>query len=230
MPNHNPADGNTKKSHSRTSKNDSEEVRISKALSYLLRHGAEKERLVIESDGFVKLKDILSRKQFSGQTLESIQHLVESNAKQRFALRQDPTTLQWSIRANQGHSINVNVEMRTVRDSSEIPLVVHGTYQQHLALILKQGLRSMSRKHIHFAAGLPEHQDITSGMRNNCNILIYVNTEKAMKDGIVFVQSANNVILTEGVDGVLHPRYFSKITDRSGKAIVAPKEGFEESA
>ncbi|KAH6589378.1 hypothetical protein BASA50_010124 [Batrachochytrium salamandrivorans] len=67
-------------------------VRISKALSYILRHGAKKEGLEMQDDGFVALDSILSRKQFSGQTIDSIQKLVQTNAKQRFALYQDPST------------------------------------------------------------------------------------------------------------------------------------------
>ncbi|KAH6574616.1 hypothetical protein BASA83_009523 [Batrachochytrium salamandrivorans] len=196
-------------------------VRISKALSYILRHGAKKEGLEMQDDGFVALDSILSRKQFSGQTIDSIQKLVQTNAKQRFALYQDPSTSKWFIRANQGHSIDVKVDMQLIKNSLEIPVVIHGTYQRHLKLILEQGLKSMSRKHIHFAVGLVDGaQQVISGMRKDCDMFIYIDAEKAIKGGIVFLRSANNVILTDGVNGVLHPTYFSKVVDRGGNSLL----------
>jgi 2'-phosphotransferase len=63
----------------------------------------------------------------------------------------------------------------------------------------------MSRKHIHFAKSL----DAVSGKRSDCNLLVYVDMAKAMDDGIVFYESSNGVILTEGIDGILDPKYLS---------------------
>ena len=63
----------------------------------------------------------------------------------------------------------------------------------------------MSRKHIHLAKSL----DAKSGKRNNCNLLVYVNINDAMKDGITFYESANGVILTEGINGVIPSKYLS---------------------
>jgi 2'-phosphotransferase len=64
----------------------------------------------------------------------------------------------------------------------------------------------MSRNHIHLAAGYK--QDVLSGMRANCNLIIEIDIKKAMEDGIIFLLSENNVILTKGRDGVLSPKYF----------------------
>lgn len=51
---------------------------------------------------------------------------------------------------------------------------------------------------------------VLSGFRATCNLLIYLDLPKAMEDGILFYRSANDVILTEGVDGVVAPKYFMK--------------------
>jgi 2'-phosphotransferase len=69
----------------------------------------------------------------------------------------------------------------------------------------------MSRNHIHFAPGLNKEKGVISGMRGNCNAYIEIDISAAMKDGIIFYISTNNVILTEGVDGVVAPKYFKKI-------------------
>jgi len=39
--------------------NDSPDVKASKALAYILRHGAEKEGLDMRSDGYLKLTDVV---------------------------------------------------------------------------------------------------------------------------------------------------------------------------
>lgn len=65
---------------------DDRDVRHSKKLSYLLRHGAEKEGLVIGSDGYVKVKDLTSRPDFKDIDLDRIKYIVENNDKKRFEL------------------------------------------------------------------------------------------------------------------------------------------------
>lgn len=52
---------------------------------------------------------------------------------------------------------------------------------------------------------------IYSGMRNRCDVAIYINLKLAMDDGIRFYRSANNVILSEGIDGVISPKYFQEV-------------------
>ncbi len=59
-------------------------MRISKTLSYILRHGAEKEGLDIGSDGYVRLQDLLALPKFRGVTVSKIEEIVENNDKKRF--------------------------------------------------------------------------------------------------------------------------------------------------
>ena len=54
-------------------------------------------------------------------------------------------------------------------------------------------------------------------MRNSCDIYIEIDMVGAMKDGIKFYISSNNVILTEGADGILSPKYFKKIVRKNGQ-------------
>ena len=67
----------------------------------------------------------------------------------------------------------------------------------------------MSRNHIHFA----KHKNLSSGIRRNAEVYIYIDIEKAMKDGIKFYESDNGVILSPGVGekGVIDSKYFSKV-------------------
>jgi len=69
----------------------------------------------------------------------------------------------------------------------------------------------MKRNHIHFSVGKPGDNEVISGMRYSAEVLIYVDVERAMKDGIIFYKSSNNVILSEGINNKLSTAYFKKI-------------------
>ncbi|KAJ3190330.1 tRNA 2'-phosphotransferase 1 [Gaertneriomyces sp. JEL0708] len=194
-------------------------VRISKAMSYLLRHGAAKEGLPIREDGFMLVQDLLSHPRLKAQTFATIQSIVATNDKQRFTLHQDPDTQRWYVRANQGHSMNLAVDMTPIMDAKECPVAVHGTYSRFWLSIAREGLKVMSRQHIHFAVGRPGEDGVISGMRSSTDILIYIDVEKALADNIPFYRSSNNVILSPGKDGVIHPKYFSRVEDRAGRTL-----------
>lgn len=78
----------------------------------------------------------------------------------------------------------------------------------------------MNRNHIHFAPGLPKEEGVISGMRSSCDIIIQIDMQAAMKDGIPFYISTNNVILTEGVDGLLSKKYFKKVFKKDGTPLL----------
>ncbi|CAG8643556.1 163_t:CDS:2, partial [Paraglomus brasilianum] len=92
------------------SNNDDPTVRLSKALSYVLRHGAKKEGISMRTDGYVLLNELLSLPRFTKTTFEEIETVVKTNDKQRYSLvsEVDETTgaATWWIRANQGHTLN----------------------------------------------------------------------------------------------------------------------------
>jgi hypothetical protein len=78
----------------------------------------------------------------------------------------------------------------------------------------------MKRNHIHMATGLPS-SGVISGMRATCEVVIHVDVALALADGIEFFLSANGVVLTSGVDGVLAPKYFKKVEDRISGTVIA---------
>ncbi|GAA99575.1 uncharacterized protein L969DRAFT_47695 [Mixia osmundae IAM 14324] len=204
---------------------DTLEVQQSKALSYILRHGASKEQLKLRPDGFIKVDDLLRRPKLKGLTVEGLHGIVANDAKRRYTLASEVDQLtggpcEW-IRANQGHSLPVDfLELIPIATAEELPVAVHGTYLPLWEVIRVQGLKTMSRTHIHLARGPPGSPDVTSGIRPNCNVYIYVDAKAAMADGIEFFSSANDVILTRGQNGVLSPRYFQKVSKPDGTLLA----------
>lgn len=92
--------------------NESAVVQLSKALSYILRHGTAKEGLQVRPDGYVPLDAVLARPRVSKIVMESgkppavddVRQVVDSNDKKRFEMKQDEDG-HWLIRAVQGHSL-----------------------------------------------------------------------------------------------------------------------------
>ncbi|PVU91414.1 hypothetical protein BB559_001394 [Furculomyces boomerangus] len=106
-------------------------VQLSKFLSSVLRHNAQKMGLEIRSDGGVLLSKILELPKFRNMANAQrvIEDIVATNEKQRFTIFRDPKNNLVYIRANQGHSLKVeNLDLKKVVDPNEIPTAIHGTY------------------------------------------------------------------------------------------------------
>eukprot|EP01118_Nematostelium_gracile_P002823 TRINITY_DN1316_c0_g1_i2.p1 TRINITY_DN1316_c0_g1~~TRINITY_DN1316_c0_g1_i2.p1 ORF type:complete len:231 (-),score=56.31 TRINITY_DN1316_c0_g1_i2:52-693(-) len=192
--------------------NPSARTRLSKNLSYLLRHGAQKEKLPIRPDGFAKVQDILDLPKFKKEryTLDQILDVVASDSKQRYSTQDIEGTLY--IKANQGHSLEVSdLHLEPIVDPSLFPIVMHGTYKKAWPLIKSSGLNKMSRNHIHLTTGIFGTAEVISGMRGNSEVLVVIDLVKAMQDKIEFFLSPNKVVLTPGVNGTLDPKYFSHV-------------------
>ncbi|CAH7675248.1 phosphotransferase KptA/Tpt1 [Phakopsora pachyrhizi] len=212
---------------------DSPDVRLSKTLSYILRHGAEKEYLKLRADGFIRLEDVLQRPKLKGFTVDDVRRVVAENDKQRFALLEESHedgSHVLLIRANQGHTLKVQaLELQPITSSEDLPLVIHGTFVKNWPRILLEGLKPMKRNHIHFATGFIGDGNCISGMRHACDIFIYLDIEKCFRDKISFFRSANGVILSAGLESTkgIPPDYFKKVHNKEGKTLF-PEEDSEQ--
>jgi len=186
---------------------------LSHTMSYILRHGALKEGLHMGLDGFVEVRELLNLKSLRKFNYDDVRQIVNKDKKTRYTLKIMDS--KEYVRANQGHTIEglTELELIKITDPSPFPVVIHGTYLEAWKEIKKTGLSKMSRTHIHFAPGEIGNAIVVSGARKNCQVKVYLDLAKAMADGIEFVTSTNNVILTTGVNGVLDPKYFSQVLD-----------------
>lgn len=195
------------------------DVRLSKALSWLLRHGALNVGLEMDDAGFMSVSHILDTKRFRQFREEDIRRVVEQNEKQRFGITEDSDG-NLRIRANQGHSgavanrINPDKLLQRLNASniSVDSICLHGTTLAAWDSISQQGLSRMKRQMIHCAGGFPSEAGVISGMRKSCQVFIFIDIYTAISDGIPFFRSENNVLLTPGVGntGMLPIRYFKR--------------------
>ncbi|CAL1160227.1 unnamed protein product [Cladocopium goreaui] len=193
---------------------------ISKALARILRHTAQSLGLQIRADGFCQLQDILALNEFTtmGATAEDVQVAVQSNDKKRFETKIEADKVL--IRAVQGHSMKTvddnSLLKRLNADDPHLPKVcVHGTYRRNVDSIQRNGLLVgggvSQRNHVHFAPYEPHDGRVISGMRYNCEVAIYIDLPTAIREGVPFFQSANEVILSPGINGTVPAKYISKL-------------------
>lgn len=157
-------------------------------LAFLLRHDKSYE---FDKHGWREVDDLLKN---HGYTLDMLKDIVENNEKKRYEFSEDKRF----IRARQGHSINVDVEL-----DERIPpeFLFHGTSEDVVDKILKEGIKKQSRLYVHLSDEPGMAKKV--GERHGKSAVLVVESGKMSKDGIKFYMSRNNVWLTDYVD----PKY-----------------------
>jgi putative RNA 2'-phosphotransferase len=170
-----------------------DQVRISRRISMVLRHRPESAGLRLDANGWVPVAELLAAVQINRAELDTI---VAGNDKTRFAIATGPDGVE-RIRANQGHSRRVAVDLDL--PPAEPPAVLyHGTPAGNLTSILKHGLRSKSRHHVHLSPDVATAEVV--GRRRSADVVVLRVAAAGMAaDGHVFHRSANGVWLTATV-------------------------------
>lgn len=165
---------------------------LSKFLSLLLRHKPEVLELNMTKNGWVDLDELIEKITLSGKetSLEQIHRVVANNDKKRFKLDLENNR----IRANQGHSIEVEMgfEAKTPPD-----ILYHGTAISNWEAIQKSGLLKMSRQHVHLSPDIKTAKKV--GGRHGKPVSLVVRTGRMVAQGISFFLSENGVWLTDHV-------------------------------
>lgn len=170
----------------------SEDVEVSKRLSFVLRHKPEAIGISLEAGGWVAVELLLERLNATGEavTRTVLERVVETSDKQRFALTED----RQRIRANQGHSVAVDLCLSPVQPPS---ILFHGTASRFLQAIEHEGLRPGHRQHVHLSISPRTAQSV--GARHGKPVVLVVNAETMFQNGFEFFLSVNGVWLTSHV-------------------------------
>jgi putative RNA 2'-phosphotransferase len=123
-----------------------EQVQLSRRLSLVLRHRPETAGLTLDPNGWVPVADLLAALRISRADLDVV---VENNDKARFAIATGADGVE-RIRANQGHSRRVQVDL-DLPPARPPGILFHGTPRTNLVPILREGLRPRSRQHVHLS-------------------------------------------------------------------------------
>jgi putative RNA 2'-phosphotransferase len=181
--------------------------KIARWITFVLRHEPEQINIklnrninarIIDKNGYVLVKDLLEASNIS---LEELKEIVKSDNKMRFSFSID----KLKIRANQGHSSKlVNLELIPATPPNTL---YHGTAKKFLVSIKIDGLKSMSRQHVHLSDNTVTATQV--GSRHGEVVLLKIDCRKMIEDGVIFFLSENKVWLTNKV----LPKYILNLND-----------------
>ena len=179
-------------------------IKISKFLSYVLRHKPESIGLELDKNGWASIDRLVRCTNASGQNLSRkvIEEVVQANDKKRFSVSDDGMR----IRASQGHSVDIDLGLKPEPPPKYL---YHGTATRFLDSILTSGLNSRERQYVHLSSDVKTA--VRVGQRHGKPVILVINAGKMNADGYSFFLSDNGVWLTEHV-----PLEYLETTDKTG--------------
>lgn len=160
----------------------------SKFLSLILRHKPQIVGLQLDEHGWAEVDELISR--VKGLDRATLEQIVATDEKQRYSFSADGKL----IRANQGHSIAVDVELEELEPPE---ILYHGTCESFGPAIIAQGLKKMSRLYVHLSGDVETAEKV--GRRRGNPKIFVVESARMFADGFKFFKSVNGVWLTEHV-------------------------------
>ena len=163
----------------------------SRFLALVLRHKPEEAGIVLDEHGWADVDQLIagiaSRRPFS---LEILEEIVATDSKGRYSFNNDHTL----IRANQGHSVDVDVELDQVPPPATL---YHGTGKKYVESIMEKGLVPKSRLYVHLSEDF--ETAVKVGSRHGSPVVFEVDAMRMHCDGCEFFLSMNGVWLTKRV-------------------------------
>lgn len=167
-------------------------------LALILRHKPESVGVAMDEHGWVGIAELIDGMNAAGTYIDLLSRIVETDNKNRYSFSDDGRF----IRANQGHSVHVDLELLPVEPPE---FLYHGTATRFLDSIFVDGLLPMSRMHVHLSSD--EETASLVGQRHGKLAILRVEAHRMFDDGYSFYVSNNGVWLTD----VVSPEYFKQI-------------------
>ena len=167
-------------------------AKLSKFLSYILRHKPDSIGLVLDSQGWASIDELIAKSDVAGTAFnrEQLLEVVSTNDKKRFSISADGQR----IRAAQGHSVTVDLDLPPQAPPA---VLYHGTATQFIESICATGLTAQNRQQVHLSAD--EKTAHRVGQRHGTPIVLTVDAARMYANGFAFFLADNGVWLTERV-------------------------------
>ena len=168
------------------------DVKLGRFLSLVLRHDPKAAGITLDEHGWADVRELLDGVRRTGRKidLETLERIVRENNKKRYSFNEDHT----KIRANQGHSIPVDVELKQVQPPRYL---YHGTATRFLDQIQAKGIRRMGRQYVHLSGDF--ETAVAVGKRHGTPAVLTIDAAAMARDGFPFYLSENGVWLCEEV-------------------------------
>ncbi|EGT4846882.1 TPA: RNA 2'-phosphotransferase [Clostridioides difficile] len=168
----------------------SKKDKLSIFISLILRHKPEIIGIKLDDYGYADVNELIEKINNTGRNIniEILEQIVKEDNKQRYSFNEDRS----KIRANQGHSINIDVELKELEPPEYL---YHGTATRFLDNIKNEGIIKQSRLYVHLSRDIDTA--IKVGKRHGTPVILKINTGKMYENGYKFYLSENNVWLCE---------------------------------
>lgn len=175
---------------------------LSKYISRVLRHRPEDAGIELDEHGWADVEALIAGVNAAGKRIDRkiLEEIVRTDKKQRYSFNENGTL----IRANQGHSIPVDVELAKLEPPEYL---YHGTTYRFLESIRQQGLLPMSRLYVHLSGDVETARVV--GKRHGRPVVLKIHSGDMHRDGFPFYRSQNGVWLAKKVDA----KYFEQLEE-----------------
>ncbi len=162
-----------------------------KYIALILRHKPQTIGITLDEHGWANVDELIEGvSKTHPMTMEDLERIVAQDDKQRYSFNEDKTL----IRANQGHSIPVDVELEEVEPPE---ILYHGTGEKFVASIEEQGLIAKSRLYVHLSGDVETANKV--GIRHGKPVIYKVKSGEMGRNGFKFFRSVNGVWLIKHV-------------------------------
>lgn len=161
-------------------------------MSLILRHKPEVIGITLDEHGWASVNDLICgiEKNNPGFNMDILEQIVRTDSKQRYSFNDDKSL----IRANQGHSVNVDVELK---EKEPPEYLYHGTGEKYVKSINQDGLIPKSRLYVHLSKDIKTAENV--GKRHGKEVVYRINSGQMYRDGYKFYLSENGIWLTKKV-------------------------------
>lgn len=163
---------------------------LSRYMSLILRHKPEVIEITLDEHGWASVNDLICgiEKNNPGFNMDILEQIVRTDSKQRYSFNDDKSL----IRANQGHSVNVDVELK---EKEPPEYLYHGTGEKYVKSINQDGLIPKSRLYVHLSKDIKTAENV--GKRHGKEIIYRINSGRMYRNGYKFYLSENGIWLTK---------------------------------
>jgi len=188
------------------------DVKISRALAGILKHGMM--GFLPDEQGYLFLEDIAQHSHFREVLKVNTDDLkrICSDMEDRKGHKQFELTTE----SKDGKELlkvrsvkDKGDEEITVKKAAEYMACIHGTYWKAWEDMKQKGISRLGRNHIHFSSGMLSKDGVVSGIRPNCEVLVYIDLKAVVREGIKFFRGDDGVLWSDGnKQGVIPPKFF----------------------
>lgn len=166
-------------------------TKTSRFIAFILRHKPESIGITLDEHGWARVSELIDGiSKTHPISFEMLEEIVATDDKGRYSFNEDKTL----IRANQGHSVQVDVGLKKISPPS---VLYHGTGEKYKSSIEEIGLIPKTRLYVHLSSDYDTAVKV--GSRHGSPVVYTVDTESMLKDGYTFYVSENGVFLVDAV-------------------------------